>query len=718
MLYDDSQVSVIHITIDPDALEWIYDNPYSDSLHLAQFHFTNAYIDEEVPDIGFRLRGNTSRDAQKKSFKVSFNTFVPGRNFYGVDKMNLNGEHNDPSIIRSKLCWDLYQDVGVKASRAAHSAVYINDEFYGLYISVEHIDDEFLEKNYHDDTGNLWKCLWPADLTYRGDDPANYEPWIDGYRPYELMTNESENDFTQLARLISIINNTPDEDLTDSLDNILYTNEVLKYLAMDVLTGSWDDYWFLMNNYYLYHEPETDKFHWIPYDYDNSFGIDWFNIEWSQSDPYSFDVMSGERPLVDRIMTNNRYRNLYTRFLTFFRDVFMSPVWIYDVEDIRSLIFPWAEMDQYRRLDYGFDSDGGMDDFINSYDDDHYQNLHVKRSIYEYRDMRLSSLAGSLSFIPMSPLIYDWGIEPQIPIQGEPVQISASVFDPDGLTFVQIQFTPEGGSQQIYSMQYSPIPETTLVEEADRWTAQIPFLPEVNSVQIRFVAMDGGGHISYYPPSSTITIDIFGGSGLRLNELMASNSITIEDDAGEYDDWLEIYNNSSEPILMDGLYLSDNPNNLVKWQFPQIQFTLFPSQFLLIWCDDDVPQGPFHTNFKLSAGGEFVILTATDGTEILDFIEFGSLDSDVSLGRLPDGSGDWLILPEPSPGESNGQDGCLPGDLTCDDMVDILDIVRLVNWILTDYSPNGWEMLTADLNLDGALDVLDIVILVDMIMNG
>ena len=144
-LYDDSQVARVDITIDPTAIEWLYQNVQSDSEFVASFHFQNAYLNETVDSIGFRLRGNTSRDAYKKSFKVSFNTFVSGREFYGIDKLNLNGEHNDPSIVRSKLCFDHFQTIGMKASRANHVEVYINGQYYGLYISVEHIDDEFLK---------------------------------------------------------------------------------------------------------------------------------------------------------------------------------------------------------------------------------------------------------------------------------------------------------------------------------------------------------------------------------------------------------------------------------------------------------------------------------------------------------------------------------------------------------------------------------------------
>jgi hypothetical protein len=55
-----------------------------------------------------------------KQGKVSFNTFVQGREYRGLDKMNINGEHNDPTIMRAKISWDIFEKMGVKAPRANH----------------------------------------------------------------------------------------------------------------------------------------------------------------------------------------------------------------------------------------------------------------------------------------------------------------------------------------------------------------------------------------------------------------------------------------------------------------------------------------------------------------------------------------------------------------------------------------------------------------------
>ena len=125
-IYDDSTVGRVDITVDSTALIWMYNNVESDSLHMAEIHFDNNNINETVENVGFRLRGNTSRNSQKKSFKLDFNHFVQGRNFYDVEKINLNGEHNDVSILRSKLCWDLFHQIGIVSSRACHMEVYLS----------------------------------------------------------------------------------------------------------------------------------------------------------------------------------------------------------------------------------------------------------------------------------------------------------------------------------------------------------------------------------------------------------------------------------------------------------------------------------------------------------------------------------------------------------------------------------------------------------------
>lgn len=146
---------------------------------------------------------------------------------------------------------------------------------------------------------------------------------------------------------------------------------------------------------------------------------------------------------------------------------------------------------------------------------------------------------------------------------------------------------------------------------------------------------------------------------LFINEFMASNSETIADEFNEFDDWIEIYNPQDTIVDLAGMYISDNPNNLTKFQFPTGNDATIipPNGFILVWADDQPQQGPLHTNFKLSGSGEFVGLLYTDGITVLDSITFGPQTTDISFGRETDGGVPWVFFGEPTPGRSNSDSG-------------------------------------------------------------
>mgnify|MGYP002640874076 CR=1 FL=1 len=661
LLYDDSQVAIIEINMDPEGLIWMYDHVQSDSMHLSTVHFSNAFIDETIENVGFRLRGNTSRDAQKKSFKLSFNTFEPGRKFYDVEKLNLNGEHNDPSIIRSKIAWDHYQKNGMATTRAAHCAVYINEVYYGLYVSIEHIDEEFLKNHFEDDSGNLWKCLWPADLTYRGPNASDYHPYADETHPYELKTNKDLYDYSELANLIAIIHDTPSTLFPDSLEQVLVVPDVLKYAAMNVLTGNWDDYWFLRNNYYLYHDPSLDRFRFIPYDYDNCFSIDWFNVDWTQVNPYSFMTIEesqgnspGSRPLMEGIMGNTQYRNLYTHILEYYRENITDlSLWESRLDSLQSMIAPWAELDTFRMLDYGF----SMADFYQSYSPDPYSNQHVKKGLKQFINERHASLDNQLVYETAQPIIYDLQYWPRRPGPEDSIYVSVAAFSDVGLDSLTIAYHPGVLTVVLsYPMHFSPQPNPTSIEGSDRWIGVIPPMGELGHGRFQVGAVDLNGQHMLYPRSNFEYIQVPGVSSnpLRINEFLADNEAANADAAGEYDDWLEIYNPGPSDLYLSGLFLTDDPDNLTKWMFPFGGVMLESGGHLLVWCDEDQGQPDIHTNFKLSKSGEFLALVDNDGFTIIDAFNFGPQQEDISYGRSPDGGDTWIFYDSPTPGFTNG----------------------------------------------------------------
>jgi hypothetical protein len=147
MAFLQDEVAQIYITINPDTLDALLsqENWGNDREFPAQFRYESNQITETVNNIGFRLRGNTSLGAAKKSFKISFNTFVEGRKWLGLEKMNINGSHNDPSMIRAALCWNAIRRAGLPGSRVSFVKLYINNEYRGLYSNIEHIDEEFAD---------------------------------------------------------------------------------------------------------------------------------------------------------------------------------------------------------------------------------------------------------------------------------------------------------------------------------------------------------------------------------------------------------------------------------------------------------------------------------------------------------------------------------------------------------------------------------------------
>ncbi len=135
-----------------------------------------------------------------------------------------------------------------------------------------------------------------------------------------------------------------------------------------------------------------------------------------------------------------------------------------------------------------------------------------------------------------------------------------------------------------------------------------------------------------------------------LNEIMASNRMTLADEDGDYPDWIELYNTGLESVALSGYGLSDDTLDTQKWLIDSI--VIDPGDYLIVFASDKDRYGDFlHTNFKISASGERIILSDTSGT-ILDQVDLPSQIADISFARITDASLPW-IFQEPTPGSLN-----------------------------------------------------------------
>ena len=136
-----------------------------------------------------------------------------------------------------------------------------------------------------------------------------------------------------------------------------------------------------------------------------------------------------------------------------------------------------------------------------------------------------------------------------------------------------------------------------------------------------------------------------------INEICASNNTTIEDEFGEYPDWIELYNAGETAVNLADYSLSDDPAYAAKWSFPAI--IIAPDSWLLVFASDrDLVATNLHTNFKLSAGGENVVFSNA-AEVVIDEMNFPEIGEDESFGRLLDGSSQLALFTVPSPGSSN-----------------------------------------------------------------
>ena len=648
-IYNDQDVPRIDITIPADSLTWIYDNPESDIEFHADFAFTSAEIQESFDDVGFRLRGNTSRQSAKKSFKVSFNTFVDGGDFHGFEKMNLNGEHNDPSICRSKIGWDLARMIGLPGSRANHVALYINDQYYGLYINVEHTDEEFTDEYLDNKNGNLYKCLWPADLVWKGSDPNQYKEEFSGRRAYDLKTNESLDDYSGLRDFIDVLNNTSASTFQSKLNEAFNTPDYLKYMALEIILGHWDDYIYNKNNYYLYDNPLTGKFEYLLYDLDNTMGIDWSGINWESRNIYQWAADWESRPLYENIMNNQILRDQFTYYIKEIAAIITDSDYLASIEALKERIRPFVVNDPYYPLDYGYT--------INTFDQSFNETVgsHVKKGLFPYLSQRAQSVLSQAEDTDMYPVIKypDWNS----PGAYNPFMVTVFVEDNNADLTVSLLYR-FNGSEEFTEELFDDGLHNDGAAGDNFYGGSIEATGSTGMLSFNIRATDNADQSLYaFDMLQNVAVAEGGDYSLYINEFMADNETTIADEYGEYDDWFEIWNGGSTAINLAGMALSDDPDEPSKWILPE--YTIQPGTFLLIWADEDTEQGDMHATFKLSKNGEYIGLYDVEqsGFALIDAIEFDEQQSDVSYGREEDGSIVWAFMPEATPGASNNGNG-------------------------------------------------------------
>ncbi len=718
-LFDNSLVHEIRLEFDqPDFwndLKTNYDEAQQFSGGDIEDMMARISIDGTLMDsIGVRLKGKSSYFYvdKKKPFKIDLNIFVE-QSFDGLKKINLHNGIGDPAMLRDYLGYNLMRANGVMAPRVSFCRLFLNDEYWGLYEIVEQVDKTFLKNNFASGKGNLYKNQRWSNLDWWGDNPEIYKD------TFELKTNEVEDDWSGLIRFLDVLNNSSDTDFPWAIEEVFNVDQYLHVLAIDVMTNNWDSYIDNRRNWYLYEEPKSGKIHWIPWDYNLSFGGRLIT-DGNPYPPYDEDCLIKTTFTYTQIGHSLEFKELSEpaaeKWYWDFGDgnfsddqhpthTFSSSVGKVEVCLTSSRLENGEECQQTRCVPIDLSDDpatcvtmlNGMVPYEAS--DPIYQQVIAED---EYCCSDQWDVFCTLKYLELEEDGPINSIETGFNYQ---VDYDLIQDDPEKILIKRLMEVPT------YKERYLDI--CCIIQ--DQYFTKEKLFPQIDYFAnlIREAIYEdpnyiytrdyfeyavgngtGGGKEAGIPPLKLffdqrfdqIDEDLLEANhdceeafstlqwrDISINELVVSNTDGHLDTNGDADDWIELFNNTDQEVDLSGYYLKDNIAFPNRWFFPK-GTKIAANDYLIIWADKDLDQDGLHANFKLKMEGEELLLAHEDGTWI-DYVSFSTQVRNTAYARIPNGTGEF-VFQSPTHKYNN------------ENTTNVLDLEEAIN---IDVSPNPWN---------------------------
>jgi hypothetical protein len=328
------QMMELMLAEEPDyvLLSKVFSNDVEDyKTKNATMSFKINGKEKSFSKVTFSLGGNSGRGYGKLGYNVKIRNDKD--DLFGARQFRLRGEARDPSVIRNKIGSDIYNKMGIPTSFAGFVRLYVNNEFFGLYSIHDSIKQKWIEREFGEaDTKHLYKCGLVNQF-------LSYIPELDNCE----NDDDSVTDRTEWTDLLKAIDAAQTrEDLEKFLDVDLF----IKNMVAEWLVGSWDRFNLVGHNYYMYKNPQTGKWMFIPYDYDSDLGSDMYGglfynkklfayvYDWPF---FTYDDYAAHRHITDVLVrADNSTFNKYA--MEYVRDVF-NPVVLFDhIDEVKNLI--------------------------------------------------------------------------------------------------------------------------------------------------------------------------------------------------------------------------------------------------------------------------------------------------------------------------------------------------------------------------------------------
>ena len=601
------------------------------------------------PSVGVRFRGNTSynwlpnaptQGWEKTGFNLSMDWMVSGQDIQGYDNLNLNNGFHDPTFLREVMTYYVMRQHGV-APKANWVRLHLNGTYWGVYINVQQPNKDMFKEWFRSNDGNRYRGF-PESGNFQNGRCAY--TWLGGnVAQYLSAYRVKQGDGLDLMNMCNVLNNTPSGSLQSILPDVFNVDSFLRYAAvMNVVTQT-DSYIGSGKDHFLYMDEVHGDGTTLPVDCNEGMQ------ESTTLSPTQF-TNNAQRPGFTKTLQFSDWRERYkAHYLAIIEQTFNPTELTPLVQQYHAMIAPDVVADTKKIYSTAAFQQNLQNSVSIPSPSPQPGNVTVPgfvpwiaaRTSYLQNHSYLGApraAVGNLSHTPAQPTPVD---TIYVTVDTDSLAASVNLWSrPLGKFTSQVMFDDGlhgdgAANDDTWGVAISPQAPGTLIDyyvEALTSNGVARYEPFTGELEREC------RHIQIGWPSVP--------SAIVINEFVAQNQTGAVDENGQHEDWVELYNSGATTIDVGGMWLSDVLTQL-KWQIPTGN-QIAPGGVLRVWCDEDGTQGPLHANFKLSAGGECIVLYAATGTAIHDVFEFGQQLPDQSTGRLLDGGDDWVTYPTPT----------------------------------------------------------------------
>ena len=605
---------------------------------LAEYCLVNGV---RFDSVGVKYKGNSSYNTSqvKNPLHLKLDWVKDNQEYDTYNSIKLGNNFSDQSVVREVLSYKILKNY-MDCSLANFAKVYINDKYIGLYSNVEAVNKKFCSDHFGSSDHVFVKgnpdrpgLSSTSNLVYINNDSSRY---------YSLYGMENNFGWSKLIALMDTLKNN-----SSRLPSIMDIDRAIWMHAFNSVFSNYDSYTgSFSQNYYLY---EDDFGRMLPVVWDLNMSIGGFpggsggGATTVDKTSLFIGETNASRPLIQKILQDPRYKRMYTAHVRTFCNEFIANREYENIaKKLQTFVDSLVKTDPNSLTSYSAFQSSLTAPILSG-----GGPMGSRPGISTLMDARLAYFRTIAEFNATAPTITDIKWESaQIAIIGDTAWLNASV---SNVNYAYCAFRKNRFDIfSKYQMYDDGLHHDGL---AGDHVFGMYFIPTGNKTQYYIYAENNNAGI-FSPERAEFEFHVLeaeypypriGSGDVVINELMTSNQTAVLDSTdNKFEDWTELYNNTDQEVNLAGFYLSDDFANPQKWEFPA-SVVIGPKSRIVIWLDEDGNAlNGLHANFKLSASGEELILSRPDGL-LLDSISFGTIPTDYSYERCPDGLGAFAI---------------------------------------------------------------------------